>query len=500
MQASNSSLARQVTSVNRALFILALVLATTYAFAQNGALIVRFSRARDAVPESATSIAHFLAGELDQDGRVTPIVWSLADPMFRAASESGVIRNSKREPTGDDVKDAAQKLRAAYIITIVEEKREGVLWATLELYRTGSTNPIYKNTRNLAVSIGDRLDWENAARSHAHFWFSALTEGPFKKLKPKPKPVEDPVVDAQPTADVFPTDPKAIETANSKISSGDFSGALVVLRDAVDADPANFEKRKSLISLYEKLGYTSLLASEARRASLIFPDQVELRLIAVRSWMQLDRLEDATADLNAFLSRKANDAQALCLLGDLLIAKQEPELAIEPYTKSLEIVPCYGARFGRALAYALIGKSEECTKDLVALGKVSDSEIAASYPVAVQNLERAVETLGAKLRQVLQQARVSSGNAENIQAATDCMRLAESLASLTSKILVPSKHQQSHLRRDLAQKLLVQASGEALAFAKSGEEDTGSDAAISLGDALKQLSEIRKQYESEIGN
>lgn len=483
----------------RVLATIAFFTVAVIAPAQDAALIVRLSRMRGEPNESATSIAHFLAAEFDQDGRIAPIVWSLADPVFRAAAESGTIRETVREPAPEDIKDAAQKLKAAYIFVIVEEKKEGALYATLEVFKTGSANPIYKNTRNLVVTVGNRLDWENAARSHAHYWYTTLIEGPFKKLKPRPRPEEDNTPTIVPAAEVFPTDPKALDTAKTKIQGGDFAGALTVLRDAVDADPTLLEKRMALIQLLTQLRMQEQVASEARRAAVLFPEQAELRLIAVRAWLALDKTEEASVDLNEFLARKSDDASALALLGDLWISRQEPEKAIEPFTKSIEISSSFSARFGRALAHALTGNSAGCTADLAALGTPSPKEIETSYPVAVRSLEGATEHLGAKLREVLQKTRIQSNDPAVVKQAEDALALAQSLASMTDKISVPPKHQQSHLRRDLAQKLLVQAAGEALAFAKSGDEDLGSDAAISLGDALNQMHAIRKQYEAELG-
>ncbi len=451
----------------------------------------------------------YLASELETDGRVVPIVWSMTDPVYRAYVDEGRIPAHVANPTLAQVNAVAAKLHIRYVMMVVGQRHEKGFFPRIELYRTGSSRAIWhygwlpgQGASAMIASTDGVIDWESTAQGTARLWTETLAVGPFKDHSPRPrKNGSEPVPGESlvaPQPKIAPVDTKAVEKARESIKAGKLSEAILLLRESIDAEPFEADRRVLLAKTLLDQGLAVQAAEEARRASPLVKDQVELRLMAARAWLLVSDDEKAQVDLNEALARGAKGSEPAVIEGDLFAVRGDYAKALAAYDKALEAGPRFDAVFGRAIAHAMLGDADAATKDLKALPQSDPEALLSHYSRAVQLIDRSLIGLSDELRNLPQLARLAPKSAKLIARATDASRRATALSMLIGSLPTPARHAKSHVARDLAHKLLAQASLEVLDFVTTADDDLGTEAAMSLGEALKLFPAVREVYDVEL--
>jgi cytochrome c-type biogenesis protein CcmH/NrfG len=469
---------------------------TVSALAAPEVLIVQLRALLDDDEDPNVAILNVLAQELDDDGRVVPIAWALSDPIFRGAYEAKTVTGNATNPSEEEALRGADALRVGWVLFVSAQRRGGKLSAKARLFKRGTDKPAWSDEKLISVTVGAAADFNSSAATLARTWVALLAEGPFRQYPARPRVATPNPDDGRGGAASNP--PKIDDTYRSRaqqlLKQGLVTEAINLLRDAVDADPMDAGRREELARALLQQGFAQEAATEATRASQMAPDRNDLRFVAVQAWIGLDRPDEANKVLNEALARDPENPQTLILVGDVALAKGDPGKAVEAYSKSIRIEDSFEARLGRACAYGASGWPEPCAADIAAL---APERVASGYPRVVAELERALQFVAGEVREVIRAARLTPKQKAIIDRASRVQRAAAGLARLAAAYPAPAKFRESHARRDLAHNLLQQSCLEALEFARTGVEDTASEATISLGEALKQFQSIREMYLKE---
>ncbi|HRI45030.1 MAG TPA: tetratricopeptide repeat protein [Fimbriimonadaceae bacterium] len=441
-------------------------------------------------------ILNALAQELDDEGRVVPIAWTLSDPIFRGAYEAKTVTGDPANPTEEQALRGAEALRVGWILFVSAERKGGQLGAKARLFKRGADKAAWSDEKLISVTVGATADFNSSAATLARTWAALLSEGPFRQYPARPRVATPNPDDGRGgTASSPPAiDDTYRSRAQQLIKQGMVTEAINLLRDAVDADPMDASRREELARALLQQGFAQEAATEATRASQMAPDRNDLRFVAVQAWIGLDRPDEANKVLNEALARDPGNPQTLILVGDVALAKGDPGKAVEAYSRSIRIEDTFEARLGRACAYGASGWPEPCAADIAAL---TPERVASGYPRVVAELERALQFVAGEVREIVRAARLSPRQKATIDRASRVQRAAAGLARLAAAYPAPAKYRESYARRDLAHNLLQQSCLEALEFARTGVEDVASEATISLGEALKQFQSIREMYLKE---
>lgn len=448
------------------------------------------------------------AQEFDEDGRLTPIAWSFGDPIFRSAVDEKLIPNPSDNPTLDQVRQAMGKLKTGYHFQIYAFGEGDKIWTLAKLYR-GSREIWKDEVRSWQSQVQAQFDEENARRSIVRSWIQILGSGPLKDL-PQRRRIATPAANnglAPPVPAVAA--PKAADDgkqvlldAMKLLAQKQFPEAVNLLRDAVDAQPLDPERRDSLISTLMEIGEPVLAAQEARRAAQLMPERIEFWVGAARAWMQADRPADALQDLNEAVARDADGGATRLLLGEVQIAEGKLELAAESLGKAIEGAPTAYAHRLRAFALAGTGHVAEAAQERTLADQAEPQETEPQARHRFRLCQKAAfslaESLGAQIRLLTQRARVvphETGLAENADQVLSQIR---GLIAATAGP-APEAHKNSSERLQLALYLLSQSAAGVRGALDKPDEDALTDAAIDLGEALKALESARSARAEENG-
>ncbi|MCC7435820.1 MAG: hypothetical protein IT363_14130 [Methanoregulaceae archaeon] len=488
-----------------------------------GILIVQHttgSRSDDA--DSERILTQLIAEEFDTDGRLTAIAWSLSDPIFRSAVNDKLVRASDN-PDQSTALAGAEKLRAEYVLMVSVFRREGQVVGQAQLFRRG--RQIWKDpdgtvggaARSDRAELGDarvftvltnsQIDLANTLRAASRTWCQLLFDNPLKSLNPRPR-TETPDPDPGVKPDI-PEAPPVKKVENGQLmtdvmkllAGGKMPEAIAMLRDAVDAEPLDLERRKALTNALATSGLTETAAKEARRAALLFPDQVDLWALAARFWLAVDEFDEANKDLNEAVARQPESVETRLLLAEVALGKLQVDVAIPHLDFAIQQAPSADGYFKRALARALNDDATGAAADLAEakkLGFGGDALVLKTqYSSAVRVAHAAMQEAVVAIRTLLPKARANFGSREVREDQKVVAKRLESLGAILEVVPVPAAHKNSHGKRTLALSLLAQSSGELGSFLDSGVEDSANDAVISLSEALKALQEADAAFRSE---
>ena len=184
-------------------------------------------------------VANRLASEFDELGKVEAVVWSLSDPIFRAAATSGKVRH-KDSPTLEEAIMAADALSAEYILVAQAFRNGGAYKGKVELFKGGKS--IWKDEQNITVGNSSANDAESSLLSLARSLAMRINSEPLKGLVSQKAaqtpaltqgqaPVQVSVPAAQP---VKKDNGPVIRDGQSLMKAGRPAAAIQSLRDAVD--------------------------------------------------------------------------------------------------------------------------------------------------------------------------------------------------------------------------------------------------------------------------
>jgi tetratricopeptide (TPR) repeat protein len=490
--------------MRRACALFSVVAGATYAAAVTPSVLIvqevtpiRYGQNFDVRMSSQMSV------ELLTEGRVNPIMWSLTDPMFRAAVEDKIIGKPSSNPKLAEALEVAVKLKAEYVLWIKAVRNRNQVDADVKLYR--ADKEVWKDTKKLTVTTGDVFDPEVAAASLARTWCLALGFGPFKDFPTTRRDTPDmdpgrrvPVVVPDPPRKV--DNKQLVVDAAALAKAGQTAQLIVLLRDAVDDAPLDPGRRRLLIDYLLMYGHKELAAEEAKRSAVLLPESAEFHALAARSYMESGDAVQAQAELNEAIAREPESFDTRLLMGELSLTTLDVKSALEHLNTAIAKSATPDALFKRALANALAGEADSAKKDYEACTKEGEiPEVGSSRYAFVVNLaDKAIADTGDKVRALIQTARLKKGDAG---LATEAQSLWKMNAGITQMVGLPSRperHATSHDLRVLALNLLAQCIAQVETSIKDKDADSLAEATMNLGEALKQSAAAKDAYQSEL--
>ena len=497
------------------------------------AIVIVQARVRaDHDSDSNLFLGHYLAQELQDGGKVAPIVWSLEDAIFRSAVEEKLIAEPRGNPTLEAVLQGASKLHADYVF-VMSVWREGeavkargallrrgsVVWFDPDAKSGGVSNdasmgwarqalgqesPAPKACREVLVSATDA---ENGVRSLARTWALLLSSEPFKNLPVSTQAkTPDPDQGQQPIA----PDPLPARAVNNNelmaqvdglVKDGRLVVAVNLMRDAVDTEPMDAERRRRLAELLILIGRPREAAEGARAAANLLPERPHLWALAAEAWLAAGAFEEAQADVNELIARVPENPDARMLIGQIRLHMLDSAGAITHFSQVLESAPTNAAYFLRGLAHALAGHADEAAADDAKslLFSVDEPQKPAwRYATATDLFDQAAAGVGSQLRDLIPIARVRPKDKDVARAVEERWAQVDAVLAALARIPVPEAHKRSAARRELALKLLAQSVGDFRAYLRSGDEEILGDATINLGEALKNLAAAKEAAQAEV--
>lgn len=486
----------------------------------------------------------YLSSELAAQGRVAPVVWGFGDPIFRSAIEDRILRTAPETPTLAQAQAAANELRAEYLLVLSVWRSGEVVKSRAELYRRGkriwvdppkdSRKDSAAQNRKVAeriakknkvqvletgeaqdldvriVSVGGSPEYagENAAFSVSRTYAALLNAEPLKALEARPRletpqaePGERPRLEtAPPVRQIDNAQVRAEMEANLKAERTD--SAINGLREAIDAEPFDLERRTLLIRLLTIAGQPGAAAAEARRAADLLGAGSELRVLAARSWAEAGNLDEARRDANEALAREPNNPLVLALRGELQLVGGDIAGAMESLDAAIAKGPSAEAFFARAIARARVGNAPAAKADLLQADKISplsDPVVATSrYRLLARSSETAASAAVEQLRALLQRA-MQDRTAPALEGAlSGLLGPSDALSALLEAVPPPARHKTSSQRLLLALKLLSQSISGLQKYLKSPDDEALNEATINLGEASRTLTSARDLFKSEL--
>jgi tetratricopeptide (TPR) repeat protein len=351
--------------------------------------------------------------------------------------------------------------------------------------------------RRISVTLGGQMAPGDSARSLARTWAELMNVDPFKSLLPRPKvgtPDPDPgQMGLGPTGgfQAAPADDDELMQAHRALwEGGKRAQALNLLRDGVDLKPFDLGRREALVEALLLMHRPELAAGEARRAAMLLPQSVQMRLTGARAWLLARRPEEARLDLNEVLARDPRNEEGRLLLAECALWMGDAAAALE----SLEGLDSDQARFFRAASHALVGDLEEAEAALPSeLGPASMARHALVFALS----EKLASLSGAEMRSLTQQAVIRKDDPEVARAIHDRILRFRGTTWLLRATAPPEAHKNSHERLVLAFNLLNQSTTDLQAYLQDRSEDVLTEARINLGEALMQLAAARDAYAAE---
>jgi Flp pilus assembly protein TadD len=532
----------------RGFFVVVCIFGACLSQAISGVLIVQEKVPTDRLGDPNVPVASGLAGLIEQEGLFSTVVWSYSDPIFRAAINDGHVKSAENVPSLEQAVEVARKLRLDHVIFVRAYQLGNNVMGRIQLYRGSKQiwkdpvkgtelldpskpppiNGVDKNGRPTQVvpkqetiKTDDRpmsimgpegLNVEDSATSLLRTWVAFMKAGPLKGQPvqpnirtPDPLPGTRPITPDPIVVKVKPQvdNKQLLADLDAMIRAGQSVNAILILRDAVDAEPQDLERRMALVRTLLLVGQPELGAKEARRAAQLMPDKVELRAIAARAWMQAGREDEAMADLNEAVARDPNSRETRLLLAEVNLSKLRPQQAIEHLEAVLKEKPDANTWFNHALCQTLLGKKDQALSDLASakdLGLPTGSQdVAVRYDATLDVMDKSLMQLGNDLRNLFSEAQVKRSDPTVRTAHETHQALASAWTSFLINSPAPSLHRNSHDRRLLALNLLVQSLSDLGAYLTTNDEGTFADARINMGEALKQFAAAQSSYKSEIG-
>jgi tetratricopeptide (TPR) repeat protein len=469
-------------------------------------LIIPIKKGQTADPPPI-SIGNYLAQEFDVDGRVRPIVWSIADPTFRDSVQNGIVHVPKDYPNRSEGMAAAKALGAHYVLLYSSVGASKGYSARAELFEDGKE--IWHDVQNSGTRHSDALNSEESNYSIAHTWSLQLVGSVFKQLLAHPKlltPGPSKGNQPPPTAVTPPPPSGGSEEIGVKVKelvqTGHADKAVSLVRDAIDANPFDPKFRIMLVSVYEQNKDWSAAADTAKRGCEVIPDNLQLRRATLKDMILAGRDKDAREELNEILAREPNSSSTKLLESQTYLAVGDYAKATLSLDQAVKRSPSPEAYYWRAMARAAMGGADGVNADIQEYLKkpflpeeASDScQECEKILIAVTNRDIALSL------NLFQQATLHPDAQETKDQFEQLLNDAVARGDFLQQVPGAAANKQSYGELLLAQKLLVASFASLKEVLKTGNDDSMTDARINLGEAIKATKNSQKLLESEQGN
>lgn len=485
----------------RALIAAFALAASALAFAQGPprVLLGQLQILDDSGKDLAVPVATSLGRELDDDGRVEPVVWSARDARFASLSQAADWRPAAAPESLEGLLEAGTRLKAAYVAFMSAARHQGQVIGQIQLFRDGKE--VWRDGKTMSASVGGATDWNVVADTLARTWAQMLFQGPFERLPKRPRvdtPAPDPgprtIPDREP--DAAPPTGDALLEARRMIRQNLRTEAVLRLRAAIDARPFDLELRSAAAQIMLDAGLAHEAASEASRTATLAPEQAGLRLLAARAWLQAGEPAKARAELNEALARDASSAQARLIQGEVLAATGDYEEALTAFAAARDLGDAYEARIGQGFALAMLLRAEPARSALQDLLDPGQAARVMAFRRWAARLDREFDDLATELSEVQRLGRARRADTALKTRAQTALDRARGFATFATAFEPPAAHRTSHARRALAHQLLAQAAADTQAFVL-GDAEAGAECSITLSEATKQHAAMRQQWEQE---
>lgn len=443
----------------------------------------------------ARELAFTMANQLESEFNLKPIVWTLLDPILRDAVTQGTVRADVDKAGVKEVRQAMSALQADFLAVVESSVKDQALQASLKLYRGTGSRPIYEKSLNMAATLGDNADADLARESTVRTWLIDLRREQFKDfLKTTAGGANDPstgIALSPPTEPMtIRTPEEVLEVANKLVDAREPLDAAISLYEGIDQHPNNIDLRLRLIEVLQLIPRHDLAVIEAKQAVQMAPERIDLRILLARHYIEVRDLDAASAQLNECLARAPQDPAVLLLAGDSAMFKGRLDEAREQYLKAYSAKATPETAMALAITVAASGESAE-TLRLIDLAKSEDAAIQKALNTRFSIYGRlAVDSLSEAMRNVLLGVRVAVDRSPHLARAQRAHKGAECLTMLGVRLKPLAGSETLHKKRILAHKLLVQAAGAVLEYARTGNEDIASEAQIGLSDAVRRFNEL----------
>lgn len=488
-------------------------------------------------------VLQYLAGELEAQGRVTPVVWGMTDPLFRSAVDDRILKSARAMPSLQLAQDSASKLKAEYLLVMTVWQVGEIVKSRARLFRRGklvwsdpaknSRGDSAKRNREVAAKIAKRqkgempsddtapfdptvrvtviggsatLSAENASRSVARTYATLLANEPLSSLPVRPK-LATPEPDqgnkpdlTEPVPDQTSGVQEALKQSEALVKQGKSDEAQSLLRDAIDGAPFDLDLRKALIRLLIEKGLPELAAAEAGRAAEALAGGIELRVLAARCWQEAGKPDLALKEANEALARDPDNPSVLALRGELRLLAGDLPAATDSLDASIAKSPTSDALFARALARALAGNAPASKTDLIESDKLSP--LADAFTLARRYRMLAAVTIplaDRAAKQTVGELTMARRDPKDPRLAGAAASLAplDALAGLLDVVASPDRHKISHQRLLLALKLLTQSMSDLQSYLKTNDQETIADATMNMVEAMKALASAKEVFIGE---
>ena len=130
---------------------------------------------------------------------------------------------------------------------------------------------------------------------------------------------------------------KAVE-AGRLIGQGEWQQALVLAKEAVEADPTSAEAHYALALAYEAAGDLEAAEAEYKKMGLLAPDSL-LEVSLARLYLRQGRLAEAEQQAHRAVEKNRWVPQPHLALGAVAMRKKDYPTAIAAFSKAVEVAP-----------------------------------------------------------------------------------------------------------------------------------------------------------------
>ena len=448
------------------------------------------------VPDIASSFAEVAPSIIS----LTPIVWSMTDPLYRDAYYAGKFNHDPNKVNLKDALEAAKAIQSPFVLWLEIETNSNGIKAVVQLFDSGSARKSFEKSYNIGAEIGGSSDFFSAMQSTARIAFFNMCEKPLKPfLIPSESNTSTPTTPDS-TTKITPIEPdqtptlnqsdeaKFIASIDEKLKASDTDGALLLLYDAIDMNPETISLRSKLITILSLMGNHALLMEECRNAILVDPSASSIRVQLIRALVNTGDIPEAQVQMNELLSRDPDNVMVSVLQADLYLEKGEIAKARTLYLIAKQKVPSLQIDLGIIMVTALDGDTKETAFLLknIDIAAIADDEMLMKW--LARYSRQGIERTCGSLQEIIRNIRVGSASNQMVRSAANMMRTASALDSLVSSIEPTNKIlKEKHQQRVLAHKLLSQAATLVAEAIPGRDESKCSDAELTIGDCLSLI-------------